>query len=174
MMTDSSNVNRRTALPEKMGSKGFTLIELMITVVVLGILVSISYPSYLNYTKRTRRSDAMAALTQAANQQERFFTECNWYAANVNGARSCVSNTAGVLGFTNALSPDGHYLISIAAGTLGPCAALTCGYTLVADPNGTGTTTRQKDDGKYRIDSTGRKQWDKANDNTYTATWTDR
>lgn len=153
-------------------SGGFTLIELMIVVVIVAILAAITFPAYRNSVIKTRRSDAKVALTQAANQQERFFTECNWYAANVNGVRACVNNTAGILG-VSTMSPEGHYLISIAAGTLGACAALTCGYTLVADPNGAGTTAQQKNDGKFRIDSTGRKQWDKANDNGYASKWTD-
>lgn len=155
-------------------SGGFTLIELMVVVMIVAILAAVSYPAYQNSLIKTRRSDAKIALTQAANQQERFFTECNWYAATVNGTRSCLTNTTGVLGFPNALSPDGHYLISITAGTIGACTALTCGYTLVADPNGTGTTSQQNNDGKFRIDSTGIKQWDKANNNSYTSKWTDK
>ena len=80
-------------------SHGFTLIELMVTVVIIGILAAIAYPSYQNYTKQTRRSDAQIALTQAANQQEKFFTECNWYAKTLHGiSRACGATSAdGVL-----------------------------------------------------------------------------
>lgn len=155
-------------------SYGFTLIELMITVVIIGILAAIAYPSYRNYTTQTRRSDAQIALTQAANQQERFFTEFNWYAATLAGTRSAGTSTTGVLGIS-ATSPERHYTLSVAAGNIAAtCTAFTCGYTLTADPNGAGTTGQQNNDGKFRIDSTGVKQWDKTNNNSYSSRWTDK
>ncbi len=153
---------------KKSGSSGFTLVELMITVVILGILVGIAYPGYQKYTIQTRRTDAQIALTQAANLQERFFTECNWYAANLTGARSCDSNTTGVLN-SPSVSPGNHYAIALNAGTIvaATCTAYSCGYTLTADPSGAGVTGLQAGDGKFRIDSTGLKQWDRNNDNDY-------
>jgi type IV pilus assembly protein PilE len=60
-------------------SKGFTLIELMIVVVVLGILIAIAYPAYTNQVQKTRRADATAALLGAAQQLERCFTRFNSY-----------------------------------------------------------------------------------------------
>lgn len=143
----------------------------MITVVIIGILAAITYPSYRNYLTQTRRSDAQIALTQAANQQERFFTEFNWYAATLAGTRSSGTSTTGVLGI-NAASPEGHYNLGVAAGNIAAsCTAYTCGYTLTATPVGTGL---QATDGKFRIDSTSVKQWDRANDNSYSARWTDK
>lgn len=152
---------------------GFTLIELMITVVIIGVLAAIAYPSYQNYTKQTRRSDAQIALTQAANQQEKFFTECNWYAANLAGTRSCGTNTTGTLGYSTA-SPESHYTLSL--GSAGPinttnCSTFSCGYTIIATPV---TGGLQANDGKFRIDSTGVKQWDKANNDSYSSKWTDK
>lgn len=154
---------------------GFTLIELMITIVIIGILAAIAYPSYRNYITQTRRSDAQIALTQAANQQEKFFTECNWYAASLVGGRSCGTNTTGTLGISIA-SPESHYMLSISAGTLNAanCSQYSCGYTLVANPNNASATGRQNNDGQFRIDSTGVKQWDKANNDSYSSKWTDK
>lgn len=159
-----------------MHTRGFTLIELMITVVIISILAAIAYPSYRNYTTQTRRSDAQIALTQAANQQERFFTECNWYAANLAGTRSCATSTTGVLGLTTTASPESHYTLSL--GTAGPidttnCSAFSCGYKIIATPVVGGL---QANDGNFRIDSTGVKQWDKLK-NGFTsgvAKWTDK
>lgn len=152
---------------------GVTLIELMVAVVIVGILAAIGYPSYQNYVKQTRRSDAQIALTQAANQQERFFTECNAYAASLAGTRSC---GAGTLGYGTA-SPESHYILSMTASATiaAACSANTC-YTITADPSGVGATGKQSGDGRYRIDSIGNKQWDKLN-NGFTsgvAKWTDK
>lgn len=158
---------------KKYALAGVTLIELMIVVVILGIIAAVAYPSYQNYTKQTRRSDAQIALTQAANQQERFFTECNAYAASlgVAGNRSC---GAGTLGYGTA-SPESHYILSMStsATIAGTCSTGTC-YTLTANPDGAGATGKQSGDGKYRIDSTGTKQWDKNNNDGWTAKWTDK
>jgi type IV pilus assembly protein PilE len=110
-------------------STGFTLIEIMIVVVIIGILTSIAYPSYRQYMQKTRRSDAHIALTQLANAQEKFYAQCNTYAATLVGARSCAAG--GTMGYTSATSPGGHYTIAITAAT-------TSSYSLSATAITTG------------------------------------
>jgi type IV pilus assembly protein PilE len=157
----------------KLFSVGFTLIELMATVVIVGILAALAYPAYRGYTVKSRRSDAQIALTQVANQQEKFFTECNYYAANLTGTRGCgADSSAGILGFV-ATSPSGYYTLGapVAGNINGGCAAFDCGFTLTATPVGTGP---QAGDGAFRIDSIGNKQWDKNNDSSFSAKWTDK
>lgn len=53
---------------------GFTLIELMITVAIIGILASIAVPSYSSYIARARRADARAQLMQVTQLMQRFYT----------------------------------------------------------------------------------------------------
>ena len=56
---------------------GFTLMELMITVTIISIIAGVAYPTYRDNLIQARRSDAMIALTEIAQLQERFFSEKN-------------------------------------------------------------------------------------------------
>jgi len=58
---------------------GFTLIEVMITVVIISILASIAYPSYQEFVKRGNRTEGQAFLSEVAARQERYFAQNNNY-----------------------------------------------------------------------------------------------
>jgi len=58
---------------------GFTLIELMVTVAVIGILAAIAYPSYTQYVQRANRAEARSLLMEDAQFLERNFTTANRY-----------------------------------------------------------------------------------------------
>jgi type IV pilus assembly protein PilE len=60
-------------------SSGFTLIELMIVVAIVGILAAIAYPSYQEQVRKGRRADAMAQLVTLAQAYERYYTSNNTY-----------------------------------------------------------------------------------------------
>jgi type IV pilus assembly protein PilE len=106
--------------------QGFSLMELMIAVVIVGVLAAIAYPAYTDHMNRTRRADGKAALLNMANYMEHYYTENNGY----TGA------TLTTIGFTGTTSQEGYYTLSISALT-------NTSYTLTATPAGvqTGDTT---------------------------------
>ncbi len=76
--------------------KGFTLIELMVTVAILAIIVLIAYPNYIEQARKAKRSDGKVALTEVAQVLERCRTNTNTY-VNCNPA---------------SISAEGHYAIT--------------------------------------------------------------
>jgi len=65
---------------KRMNSRGFTLIELMITVVIVGVLAAVAYPSYTRYVIKANRSAAQAQMLDIANRQQQFLLANRAYA----------------------------------------------------------------------------------------------
>ncbi|MEO6422179.1 MAG: type IV pilin protein, partial [Candidatus Nitrotoga sp.] len=63
--------------------KGFTLTELLIAVVIIGILAAVAMPSYQNYVRQTNRTAAKGILHENAQFMEQFYTANNQYDATV-------------------------------------------------------------------------------------------
>ena len=65
-------------------TNGFTLIELVIGIAIIGILASIAYPSYMNQMRQAKRTDCEAGLMQLASAMERDFSRRNAYRDIIN------------------------------------------------------------------------------------------
>ena len=65
------------------GERGFTLIEVIIVVVIVGVLAAVALPSYESSLQKGRRSDAKAALLDVANRQEGYMMDNNTYTADL-------------------------------------------------------------------------------------------
>jgi type IV pilus assembly protein PilE len=98
-------------------SSGFTLMELMITVAIIGILAAIAVPAYSDYVTRAKRSDGKAGLLALQLAEEK-------WRANHTTYTTALDNTGLNIG---TASPDGKYTISISA-------ASATDYTAAATP----------------------------------------
>lgn len=66
--------------------QGVTLIELMITIVIVGIIAAVAYPSYQSFIQKSRRADGQASLMSFAAAMERHFTVNDTYASTISGS----------------------------------------------------------------------------------------
>ena len=112
--------------------RGFTLIELMITLVVVAILVAVSYPAYQKQVMKTHRADAKQALMACAQMLERFNTQSGSYAAgaDANVVAACTGTSKGgyyTLPATNVPTTAGASTFTAVATPLGSQASDPCG-----------------------------------------------
>lgn len=112
----------------KTKQKGFTLIELMIAVAIIGILTSVGYPSYQNHIRKAKRVEAQGALVAFATAMEQWRVENNSYKVGTDG--TTISDI-----FSNQVPTDGGtktYTLSLVSDATS--------YTLTATPDGAQTS----------------------------------
>lgn len=102
--------------PEKMksatartGKRGFTLVELMIAVAIIGIIAAVAYPSYVQYVLRGNQAAAQAHLSDIVQQEQQYIVDNRAYTATL----------ADLNGLTTPTSVSKYYTITIAV-TAGP------------------------------------------------------
>lgn len=111
--------------------RGFTLIELMVTVAIIGILAAIAYPAYTQYVQRSNRANARALLLDNVQFLERNFTTANRYDQTSAGV---AINSAALPRTQSPVNGAAKYNITVAMG-----AAPAQTFTLSATPTGSMT-----------------------------------
>ena len=130
--------------------QGFTLIELMIVVAVIGVLAALAYPSYKEYIAKSRRAEAKAVLLSGQQWMERFYTENFRYDKNSAGTLVTESSQFPAW-FTVSPKPgDGSAVYDLAV-TSGSRDA----YSVKATRKGAMASDRC---GDYELDQYGRKK----------------
>jgi len=119
----------RIIMTSKNKAMGFTLIELMITVAIIGIISSIAVPSYMTYVKKSKRTEAQTELLRIAQLQESHYVQNLSYAKALNSG----------LGFAGAshVTESGLYSITTTGGPTtcdGTNAKPCTSYQIAAEP----------------------------------------
>ena len=115
---------------------GFTLIELMIVVAIIGVMSAIAFPSYNSYMNKSRRADAKVSLTKIADRQERYYLQNDTYTTDL------------ALLKVSATSEEGYYTLAVGK-------ADATGFEVTA--TAVGTQLNDVDCKTLALDSTGSK-----------------
>ncbi|HSH53585.1 MAG TPA: type IV pilin protein [Methylotenera sp.] len=118
--------------------KGFTMIELMIVVAIIGILAAIAYPSYQNYVIKGKRNAAQAFMLDISNRERQYLLDARAYTDSLPNL--------GITTLPAEVSPS--YDITITVGASAPS------FTITATPI---AGTAQASDGDLTLDDTGTK-----------------
>jgi len=101
-----------------MKNNGFTLVELLIVIAIIGILAGVAYPSYMQYVLTAKRSEAQSTLVDLANRQEMYYLDHHQYATDLK--------TELGLSADPYISEHGYYSLTTSS------AVVTADFTLTA------------------------------------------
>lgn len=118
--------------------RGFSLLELMMVVAIIAIIAAVAIPQYSQYVRRAQRADAMAALTNVAAVQEKYYLQNNSYASSLTD-----------LGLSDS-SVDGYYTLKVTSGDAD-------GFEAIAVPSSGSPQAADGQCSEFKIDNTGLK-----------------
>jgi len=131
-------------------SKGFTLAEVLIVALIVGLLSSVAYPSYVNNVRKANRSEAISELQRLMSAQERYFLSNKEYADDLQK-----------LGLSGSTVSIDDYDIEANG-----CASPNDNVRLCVELRAAASTESQKKDGDIVMNTIGRSELVKAGTNT--------
>jgi type IV pilus assembly protein PilE len=127
-------------------TRGFTLIEIMVVVTIIGILVAIAFPSYQNHLRKGRRAQAQSYLMEVTNAQHQYLLDARTYAPN-----------EATLSKPMPTDVSSFYSINFVTAGAPPS------FTITLTPSGVqakdGTLTIDSTGAKTRVDANGTHTW---------------
>ena len=141
----------REVLDMVRGSRGFTLIELMIAVVIVAILASVAYPSYQSYMRKGHRGAAQAFMMEVAQRQQSYFINSRSYATSLTALDFPADTLAGFPPDHPVKSRIAPYY-TVGGVNLGVSAGPPPSFTLELTPI---STSMQSDDGSLCLTNAG-------------------
>lgn len=117
--------------------RGFTLIELMVTVLIIGVLAAIAYPNYTEYLKRGHRVAAQTHMLELAQRQQQYFLDTRTHSSTLEDLAATPE------------SVSDFYTLTVVVDANPPPS-----FVITATPK---ASTVQANDGVLTIDNTGNK-----------------
>jgi type IV pilus assembly protein PilE len=116
-------------------SRGFSLIELMVTIVIASILITIAVPAYQSQVRKSRRTEARMAVMDLATREERYYSVNNNYSSSALQLGYGTDDTP----ITNLTVGNGYYQVTVQnfAATPGATPPVRATFTITAAAFGT-------------------------------------
>jgi type IV pilus assembly protein PilE len=128
------------------GTKGFTVVELLIVLAVIGILTAVAFPSYQNHVRKGARAAAQAAMMSIADREAQYLLDARNYAVGTSALTT--------LNVSLPTDVSSKYTITVTAADGSGTASTPPSYTVVATPIAGGA---QVTDGTLKLTHTGAK-----------------